>query len=139
MADFVVTPANVIASASAQTSTGTTGTGVTITAGQSLCKNADGTIGLYKANGAAPSNVFVGVSLHGSLAGQPITYVRIDPAFTPGFALAAIGDAILGSGANAGGVCPDADKVTGWFVTEIGRSISLTQIKISPIAVGVAR
>jgi hypothetical protein len=127
MADFTVTPANVIASAGAATSQGTTGTGVTITAGQTLARQNDGTIVLYDANGVAPLNTMVGVALHASLAGQPIVYARSDPTFTPGFTLPAIGDAVIGS-QNPGMLCPDADKLAGWYVTEVGRAISTTQI-----------
>jgi hypothetical protein len=139
MADFVITPANVLASAQAQITTGTTGATVTITAGQSLAVQADGKMGLYKANGAAPLNVFAGIALHGSLAGQPIVYVKSDPSFQPGATFTAIGDAVLGSGNTSGGICPDADKATGWFVTELGRTTSLTLMKLQPVVTGVAR
>ena len=139
MADYTVVPANVLASLQAQTSTGTTDAGVTITAGQLLAQNANGNMALYDANSAtAALTVLKGVALHGSAPGQPITYARSDPAFTPGFALTAVGDAVIGS-QNPGMMCPDSDKATGWYVTEVGRAISLTQIKLNIVATGVVR
>jgi hypothetical protein len=136
MADYSVTAANVLASANAQKKTGTAG--ATITAGQSLyIDTADSNkLKLYDANAASPANVMAGIALHASLAGQPITYVISDPAFTPGFAITA-GATVIGS-ATPGGLCPDADKVTGWYVNEVGHGISTTQIKMAIVASGVA-
>lgn len=134
MADYSVTPANVIASTNARTKTGTAD--VTITAGQTVYKKVDGTIALYDANGSSPANVMAGIALHGSLAGQPITYVISDPAFQPGFALT-VGETVIGSD-TPGGLCPDADKAPTWYVTEVGHGISTTEMKMQIVPVGVA-
>src|SRR4051794_2677710 len=96
MADKVVTPANVLASSGANTRQGVTAAGVTITAGDNLAKKDDGTLALFDANGAAPYNKYEGTALHGSLAGQPIVYVRSDSAFQPGYSIAA-GEEVIGS------------------------------------------
>jgi hypothetical protein len=135
MADFTVVPANVLASSSARTATETAG--AAITAGQLLARSG-GLMVLYDANGAAPLNVLKGVALHGSLTGQPITYATSDNNFAPGFAGLVAGDAVIGS-QNPGMMCPDGDKAAGWYVTELGRAIDATHIKLNIIAVGVVR
>lgn len=134
MADFVVTPANVLSSPKATRETGTAGT--TIVAGETLALDVDGTMKQHDANAAAPLNVCKGVALHGSLLGQPITYVKQDPGFNPGFA-STVGIAVITS-ANPGKMAPDADKASGWFVTELGRFISTSQMKLAISPVGVA-
>jgi len=136
MADYTVTPANVLASPSASKNTSIAGT--TITAGQALAMDITGQMQLYDANGADPLNNMRGIALHASLAGQPITYAVSDNNFKPGFGSLLIGDAIIGS-QNPGMLCPDADKASGWFVTEVGRAIDATHIKLKIIPVGVAR
>jgi len=127
MADYVVTPASVLASNKANKSTGIAG--VAITAGQVLAKDTDGTLKLHDANGTAPLNVVAGIALHGSLTGQPITYVKADAAFAPGFTIA-VGQAVIAS-ATPGGLCPDTDKASGWNLTEVGRGISGNKLKLA--------
>lgn len=137
MADYTVTPANVIASANARTTTGTAG--ATILAGQALAQDVDNSMKLFDANAATPLNVLKGIALHGSLAGQPITYVTSDTNFAPGFGSLVAGDCIIGSAVTPGNLCPDADKASGWYVTEVGRAIDATHIKMTIIATGVVR
>lgn len=137
MAEYVVTPANVLASGQAQTSTGIAG--ASITAGQALCQDVDGTLKLYDANGAAPLNAMRGIALHASLPGQPIVYARSDPDFQPGFAIAGVGDTIIGSATTPGSLCPESDKASGWFITNVGIATSTTKMKLSILAAGVVR
>ncbi len=134
MADISITAANVLASAQATKKTGVAA--ATITAGQTLYKLVAGTIGLADANGATPLFNIEGISLHAALAGQPITYVTADPQFTFGGTVA-IGDVVIAS-ATAGGIAPVADKVSGWYVTELGVAISTTKINMKLVAAGVA-
>jgi hypothetical protein len=137
MADYTVTPSNVIASDKSKRVEGVAG--VAITAGQVLYLDpADKTLKLYKANGVAPISTLVGIALHGALVGQPLEYVTVDPAFQPGFTVLA-GDSVIGSGVIAGNLCPDADKASGWFVTQIGVGIGSNKIKMQINASGVAR
>jgi hypothetical protein len=135
MADYVPTVANVLASGLARTTTGTAG--AAITAGQALCQDVDGTMKLYDANAASPLNVLKGIALHASLTNQPITYVTEDPQFTPGFALAA-GDSVIGS-QNPGFLCPDADKLSGWYVTQCGVGIGGNKMNFKILASGIVR
>ena len=132
--DFTVVPANVLSSPKSGRQVGTAG--VTLIDGQVLAKDTDGSIKLHDANGAAPLNVVEGIALHGTLLGQPIVYVKSDPNFTPGFS-STIGVAVISS-ATPGGMAPDADKASGWFVTELGRFVSTSQMKLSIAPVGVA-
>jgi hypothetical protein len=136
MADFTVTAANVLASTAASKTTGTAG--ATITAGDTLARDDDGTIKLHDANAATPLNSCKGVALHASLAGQPITYATRDPNFQPGYSGMVAGDAIICS-ANPGKSCPDTDKATGWWVTELGRAIDATHYKLAIVETGVVR
>lgn len=135
MADFTVTPGSVLASSQAQVADGIAG--ASITAGQTLAQDVDGTMKLHDANAASPLNTLKGIALHASLTGQPIKYVKSDPAFTPGFTIAA-GDSVIAS-ANPGMLCPDADKQTGWFVTDVGIGIGGNKMKMQIVASGVAR
>lgn len=134
MADFVVVPANVLASAKSSRTTGIAG--AAIAAGDVLAKDTDNTMKEHDANGVAPLNVVAGIALHTSAVGQPITYVTADQAFTPGFALT-VAQAVIAS-ATPGKMCPDSDKASGWFVTELGRAISTTQMRLAISPVGVA-
>jgi hypothetical protein len=134
MADYTVVPANVLASSKSTRETGVAG--VALIAGQVLAQDTDGSMKLHDANGAAPLNVVKGVALHPTAIGQPIVFVKQDPNFTPGFAITA-GATVIAS-ATPGGMCPDADKASGWFVTELGHGISTTQIKLAIAPVGVA-
>jgi len=136
MADYTVVPGNVLASASASKASGTAG--VNITAGQTLAMDNSGLMVLYDANGASPINVMKGIALHGALVNQPIAFVTQDNLFAPGFSMVAVGDCVIGS-QTPGGLCPDADKASGWYVTEVGRAIDLTHIKMRIIAVGAVR
>jgi hypothetical protein len=136
MADYSVTAANVLKSASGKTKQGVIAAATTITAGESLYKLANGTIGLFDANGVAPANVLEGIALTGGGAGQPIVYAYDDPTFTPGFTVAA-GATVIGS-ATPGGMCPDADKATGWTVNEVGHGIGSNQITLKIINTGAA-
>ena len=134
MADYVITAANVLASPTATILKGLADT--TITAGQVLAVNTNGRLALAKANGASPLNVVAGIALHSSVVGQPIAYVTQDPTFTLGAAVVA-GATVICSGAVAGNMCPDADKVSGWYVTELGHGISVTQIRLVLVPAGV--
>jgi len=126
MADYIVTPASVLASSRATKSTGVAG--VAIIAGQVLAKDSDGTFKLHDANGTAPLNVVAGIALHASSTGQPISYCKADPAFVPGFTIA-VGVPVVAS-ATPGGMCPDTDKASGWNLTSLGRGISGNKLKL---------
>ncbi len=134
MADISITAANVLASAFATKNSGVAAS--TITAGQTLYRLANGTIAPADANGTTPAFNILGISLHAALAGQPITYVTSDPQFQFGGTVA-IGDVVIAS-ATAGGIAPIADKVSGWYVTELGVAISTTKINMKLVAAGVA-
>lgn len=135
MPDYTVTPANVLASSKATKQTGVAGEA--ITAGQVVALASDGSIKLHDANGTPPLNTPLAIALHGALTGQPITYAKADPDFQPGFTLVA-GDTVIAS-ATPGGLCPDADKVAGWFVTQMGIASSTTKMKLQIVPSGVAK
>ena len=84
MATISITVANVLKSSNAQVNTGTIAAGVTITQGQALYQLANSTIGLADANGTSPANSFIGFSLTGGTAGQPVVYVSKDTAYASG-------------------------------------------------------
>ena len=135
MADFVVTPANVLASGPNAT-IGRGVAGASITAGQWLYQDpADGTYKPGSANGASPLYKFAGIAQHSSFAGQPIQFVVQDPAFQPGFPVAA-GDTLITSSA-AGAIAPEADNASGWYVTNLGIGIGNNKINLNPTAAGV--
>lgn len=134
MADFTVVAANVIASSLATTEDGVAG--ATLTAGEVLAQDTDGGLKLADANAAAPLNVVKGIALHAAFTGQPMKFVKADPNFKPGFAVT-VGIAVILS-ANPGKMAPDADKAAGWFVTELGRAVNTTDLRLFFVPVGVA-
>ena len=137
MADVTVTPANVLASASAKTRDGIAG--ATILAGQVVY--LDTTTSTYKladSNGASPLYKVAGIALHGASSGQPIKIVIEDSDFTPGFTTA-IGTIYMCS-ETAGGIQPSADITTGEFpcVLMVGKSTTKAVMKIIQVEVAVA-
>src|SRR3954467_13132210 len=87
MANLTVTAASVLASSTALKLQGIAGE--TITAGQPLYKNATASnrLKLADANASAATSAVVGIALNSASAGQPVTYVYDDNAFTPGATL----------------------------------------------------
>jgi len=110
--------------------------GAAISAGDNLCKNADGTMGLLDANAVDPANKFVGVALNSAALGQPVAYATSDTQFTPGYPVA-VGEVVIVSG-TPGKSCPAADAVSGWFVTVLGVGIGGNKINLLPVAAGSA-
>lgn len=127
MADLAITAANVAAGVGARTMTGVAG--ATITAGQAVYQDpADGKLKLADTNsGTAAARVPIGIALHGSLAGQPLTILQSGPC-TIGAALTA-GVAYYLS-ATPGGLCPVADLVAGCFPVSLGIATSATSIDV---------
>jgi hypothetical protein len=122
MADLTITAANVIAGAGAK-KTGIKAGG-TITQGKALYRKSDGTYDLADADVLATAGC-AGVALNAASAGQDgimQTYGRIAIGGT-----VAVGTVYVVS-ATAGGICPIADLVTGDYVCEVGRGVSVTEI-----------
>jgi hypothetical protein len=127
MADYAPTAANVLKSANGKTKDSTAA--VAIAAGDLLYKLVDGTVGLHDANGVAPANVAEGIALNSAPGvGQPVRYCYDDPLFAPGFSLTE-GATVIGSG-TAGKMAPDADKVTGWTLNEIGHGVGSNKLAL---------
>lgn len=136
MADIVITAANVLASSSATRVIGTAG--ATITAGQSLyVDTADSNkLKLADSDGTSPANVFAGISLHASLANQPIIYVTADPSFTFGGTVLA-GDTVWLAD-TAGGVTKTfSDLEAGDTIVCLGVALTTTTMNLNPTVGGV--
>jgi hypothetical protein len=118
MADYTLTPANVLASTQATTIFGTAG--AALTAGQPLYQDtADldasgrGKWKLADANGASATiKTMAGVALHAAASGQPVRIALGDPDYTHGLTTVAAGDIVILS-ATAGAFAPAADLATG--------------------------
>lgn len=122
MADLTITAANVAAGSTAAKATGTAG--VTITAGQVVyLDSATNTIKLADADASSATATCIGIALHASLAGQPISY-QTDGTITIGATLTA-GKVYVVS-ATAGGIAPSADLTTNWRTTILGVATSTT-------------
>lgn len=133
MVDLVVTAANVAKSGQASIETGTAG--ATITAGQTVYKDAaTNTFKLSDSNAAGLQAVY-GIALHGSLNGQPLTVVKSDPAFVPGATLVA-GTAYYLS-ETPGGIQPAADLTTGETVVLLGIAKSTSVLNLNIFTPGV--
>jgi hypothetical protein len=135
MTDLVITAGNVVKGTGATTETLIAG--ASITAGQSLYKDASDSnkAKLFDADSAtAAARSFYGVALNSASSGQPVV-VQTGGNITIG-ATVAVGVAYYASD-TPGGICPFADLESGDYPTIIGIGISTTQIKIQPIAAGV--
>lgn len=109
---------------------------MTITAGQSVyLDSATSTIKLADCDASATTAAAVGIALHGSLAGQPITY-QVSGQITIGATLSA--GKIYVVSATAGGIAPSADLTTGWRTSELGIAISTTILDMYIINSGIA-
>jgi len=141
MADITVTAANVAKGSGAVINHDFVA-GETITAGMAVyrkesdgrwwkaqCDNTAEEVG----NGSASVPRF-GVSLHGALAGQPLSVQTSGP-YTAGGTVVAGTPYVVS--ATAGGICPHADLVSTNKVTFVGYGISTTQIQIAPIVTGL--
>lgn len=134
MADLTITAASVAKdTATAQTASGIAGE--TITAGMALYQLASDSK-LYKAdaNSAAAIGV-IGVSLHASLAGQPIVY-QTSGKITIG-ATVAVGTIYVLS-ATAGGIAPSTDLASGWYTGIVGVATTTTVITLAINQFGAA-
>lgn len=126
MADLTVTAGSVLTS-STSTRSGTAG--VSITAGQWLYIDSSDSNKLKLAiSTTAATAAAVGVALHGSLAGQPITY-QTSGDYTSGGTMA-LGDHYYVSG-TGGGMQPFADLGASEFVTSLGVAKSTTVFTIN--------
>ena len=132
MAALSITAANV-AKVSGNVASGIAGT--TITAGQALYLDAaTTTLKLCDADLSAAGADCVGIALHGSLAGQPLTY-QIDGTITIG-ATMTLGEPYFAS-ATAGGIGPAADLVSPVRTTLIGIAGTTTILTIKLYTSGV--
>jgi hypothetical protein len=136
--DYTVTAASVVASAYADKDVGILGE-AGMTAGMYVYKNAADSNRLYKAdaNLSLAASKLVGCLLSGGGIGQPATYVKKDPQFTPGFPLVAGDIAILS--ATPGLVAPVADLAAGYFPVVLGCANSTTQLNFNPTAGGIVK
>ncbi|HXD88524.1 MAG TPA: hypothetical protein VN641_18690 [Urbifossiella sp.] len=134
MADVTITAANVQTS-SAQTKSGIAG--VAITAGQSLYQSAADSNKLHLAKADTSIDAAcVGVALNNAAAGQPVFY-QAQGLITIGGTVV-IGTPYVVSGANAGGIAPWSDLVTGNKVTFIGYATTAGILNLAIQNTGVA-
>ena len=135
MAAISVTAANVVL-VSGDRKSGIAGE--TITAGKSLYINTSNSDKLHLADAdALLTSVFAGIALGGASANQPVFYAG------PGCVVNMGGTVAVGTvymvGLTAGDVLPDAEILTGDYVSIIGVGETAANLRISPINSGIAR
>lgn len=134
MVDLVVTSANCLPGAGALIDEGLAG--ATITAGQAVYKDADGSIKLADADGASATiRTCKGIALNGASAGQPVKYQR-QGEITLGATMVAGTTYYLSN--TAGGICPLADVGTGEYYHIIGIAKSTTVMLLALAYSGVS-
>lgn len=133
MADLTVVPANVKPGADLVTKRGIAGEA--ITAGQAVFKATDGEFELCEKDQAVEDAACVGVALANAAPLQPFEY-GITGTIDMGSILA-VGETYI-VGAGPGGLAPEADGVTGNFVTIVGVAISANNLKLGILQSGVA-
>lgn len=136
MANYTLTAASVLASATAQKKLAVAG--ATITAGQAIYLDASDSnkAKLADANVSAAVAALAGIALNGASAGQPISYVEADDDFTHGLTTVAAGDIIILS-ATAGAFCPAADLASASYPVVAMVATSATKARLR-ITVGLA-
>lgn len=136
MADIVITPASVIASAAANIRKEYTAA-ATITAGQAVYLNTSNAWALLDLNAAATGNGISdlrGIALHGAASGQPLAVCMSDTDFTPGGTLTN-GLAVYGSN-TAGGITQGDIPTTGAYPVVLGIAKSASKMNLQPFASG---
>lgn len=133
MADIVVTAANVLKGANAQTTSGTAGEA--ITAGELVY--IDGTdsnkIKLADADASEAASTLVGIALHATASGQPILYATkgdVNPGGT-----VVVGEIYVASG-TAGGIAPEGDLATNDWLVVFGYGTTTSIIDVDIKVVG---
>lgn len=130
MAAITITAANVQASGGTKRQVGTAGT--TITAGQTLYKDATDSnkLKLADANDTAATAVCVGIALNSGADGQPIEYIEDSGSgtLTLGSVLT-LGINYFVSG-TAGGISPEGDLTTGWRASYLGVAEDVQTLKV---------
>ncbi len=102
--------------------------GATLTAGQPVYFDTDGSAKPADADGVSPLYKYRGIAVNSASTGQDVDICQRDPTFTPGFTCA-IGEVYI-VGATAGAINLASDKTTGWKVSVLGVGISTTQINL---------
>lgn len=137
MVDLTVTAASVIPGANAKRTSGIIGTGVTVTAGQSVYIDpADNRVKLADAD-AVTSAAAAGIAELGGGPGQEIPILYEDDDLTPGATLAVGGTYVVST--TAGGIAPIADLASGDFPTHLFIATSTTKAKLKVVIGGVAK
>ena len=114
MADITITAANVLMT-SADTTTGIAGE--TITAGMPVyLKSTDARYWKAQCDGTAAEATAVGIALHASLAGQPLT-IATGGTINIGATTAKV---FYYLSATAGGIAPVADLTSGQYIVALG-------------------
>lgn len=135
MADLTITAASVIAGASARKKTGTAG--ATITAGKTVY--LDAATNRYKLadcdDAAEAVRNVVGVALHASSDGQPLTVCERGPVTIGATLLPGV---VYYLSPTAGGICPVADLSTGDYPVIVGIASSASVLRVGIQKAGVA-
>lgn len=128
MAALSVTPASVLPSSRAVLEQGVAG--ATMLAGQTSYKDASSLWQLGDANASPPANSMSGIVAVGVSAGQPVSIVKSDPGFTPGFTALA-GDTIWLSPTAGGLTKTIGDLVSGCTVISAGVMLTTTTMNLN--------
>lgn len=112
------------------------GTGVTVTAGQSVYVDTNNKVQLFDSN-SVPTTVptIFGVSLNGGSQNQCCA-IQTKGNITIG-ATVVTGTMYIVGAVAAGDINPDADRVSTWVVIELGRASSASVIVLAPRYTGI--
>ncbi|WP_291854881.1 hypothetical protein [Bradyrhizobium sp.] len=135
MVDIVVTPANVVGGADAERIQGVAG--ATVLAGQVVYRDSVTRRFLLADNNSATPDVRnpIGIALHGASNGQPLA-VQTGGDLNVGATLV-VGETYYLSD-TPGGICPEADLVTGEFVSVLGVATTASNLKMRMLVSGAA-
>ena len=126
MADVTVVAAEVLPDSGTVTQTGTLGG--TVTAGQTVYKDANGTYQAADANASATTATVAGIAMTGGVSGQPFIFTSADCTLDPGFTVTV--GAVYVQSATPGGIAPVADLLSGLRTTIIGVGLTASKLQV---------
>lgn len=124
MADLTITVASVL---KVSGNNGNGVAGATITAGQPLYKNADGKYYPADCVTSQATAVVVGIALHGSLAGQPIAFLKNGGVLAIGATIVAGTQYVL---SETGKIAPAADLASLDKISYVGVALTAANLQI---------
>jgi hypothetical protein len=128
VADLAITASSVVPGTGAVWNTGTAG--ATVTAGQWVyLDSSDGRLKQSDVDNTTATAAVVGIAVHDSTAGRPLTYVNSGPVTMTTTPAMSPGRHYYASD-SGGGMAPQADLAPTWNVVRLGYALTATSFQV---------